>query len=256
MIAEHAPTLPERQLAAEIAGLLAEGLGRDLGPPDDKGEIYNIGMSNYEAACNALNLVDVYRQGEHYTVHQVLVPAEAVRSHVAALHSISKQDLAALLSAFVANFIGHWGAISGTRETFAAPAGTTKVMSSLAKCGYATLMDDTYKWTDKMSVFMRQWYIWSEADISRVDVAHTRHDKQSDVMAATMPEIVKKKVMAELAAGSVLRAVSVIKKHWDGERWFELPNHTQGEGKSTSGLDLGTAKVLLQKLERQAQLDQ
>ena len=247
MIAEHVPTLPERQLAAEIAGLLAEGLGRDLGPPDDKGEIYNIGMSNYEAACRALNLVDVYRQGEHYTVHQVLVPAAGVRSHVAALNS-----LAELLSAFVANFIGHWGEISGTRGTFAAPTGTTKVMSLLAKCDYATLMNDTYQWTDKMSIFMQQWYIWSEADISHVD----RNEKKSDIMAATMPEIVKKKVMAELASGSVLRAISVINKHWDGERWFELPHQTQGEGNSNSGRDLATAKALLQKLERQAQPDQ
>ncbi|WP_300037638.1 hypothetical protein [uncultured Roseobacter sp.] len=250
MIADHALTLPERQLAAEIAGLLAEGLWRDLGPPDDRCEIYNIGMSNYEAACHALNLVDVYRQGEHYTVHQALVPSEAVRTHVAALDTVSKEDLACMLSAFVANLIGHWGAISGTRETFAAPSGTTKVMKLLAKCDYASQTGDTYQWTDKMSVFMRQWCIWSDADFSLMDAAHARHSAQSNVMAATMPEIVKKSVRAELAAGSVLRAISVIKKHWDGERWLELPNHSQGEGKSPSRLDLRTAKALLQKLER------
>lgn len=244
---EQPASLPERKLAEEIAGLIAEGLWDDLGPPDADGTVYNIGMSNYEAACQALNLVNVYQQREHYTVHHVVVSVEAVRTHVAALEAVSKKALDELLSAFIANFIGHWGTLSGTRQKFAPPDNLSKVLILLAKCGYAKQVGEDYQWSDKIGPLMQRWYIWTEADVSSFDIAQTEYDAQSKAMAATMPETVKRKVRAKLAAGSSLRAISVIKKHWDGERWLTFPKRAQ-EGKSTSDLDMGTAKALLEIL--------
>ena len=245
---EQPINLPERKLAEEIAGLIAEGLWDDLGPPDADGTIYNIGMSNYEVACQALNLVNVYQQAEHYTEHRMAVPVKAVRAHVAALEVVTQRALDELLSAFIANFIGHWGSLSGTRQKFSPPASLDKVLILMAKCGYATKVDEAYQWSDKIGPLMQRWYIWTKDDISSDDIAQTEFDAQSKAMAATMPETVKRKIRANLAAGSSLRAISVIKKHWDGERWLTFPKRT-AEGKSTSDLDMGTAKALLKIIE-------
>lgn len=244
---EKLATLPERELAAEIAEYLAEKLWNDLGPVNAKGELWNIGQSNYEEACRALNLVDVYQQADHYTLHRVLVSWEQVRAHVAALDKITSKAFELLLSAFVENSINYDGFLSGTKRAFNGSAGLRKLMGLLVRCGYATTAGDNYQWTDKIRPFMQHWHIWTETGDSRSDLARSSSEEKSADMAATIPEAIKRKIREELASGSPLRAISVVKKHWVDEQWHLFPARTdRSEGSST--LDMGTARALLQKI--------
>ena len=93
--------LPECELANELAYLVADKMWQDLSNDITDGEVHNIGQSNYEAGCHALNLVGVYQQGKHYTFHKVAVPVDGVRQHMAGLEFVSKEALNELLSAFI-----------------------------------------------------------------------------------------------------------------------------------------------------------
>ena len=110
--------LPERQLANELAYLVADKIWRALGREAVDGEVWDNGQSNYEAGCWALRLVGVYQQGKQYTCHKVVVPLDGVRQHMASLEDVSKDALDELLSAFIENYISYEGTLSGGRRSF------------------------------------------------------------------------------------------------------------------------------------------
>ncbi|MEP0562774.1 MAG: hypothetical protein ABJC64_00130, partial [Paracoccaceae bacterium] len=134
----------------------------DLGEGVTDGEVYNLGQSNYEAGCMALNLVGVYQQGKHYTIHKALIPTTQVRQHMSNLNSVSRKAFDELLSAFIENYVSYEGTISGGRERFTVPQTLAKAANLLVTTGYAQKEEDGFVWTDKIGSVMKKWNIWDE----------------------------------------------------------------------------------------------
>jgi hypothetical protein len=153
--------LPERELANELAYLVAAKMLRDL-EPSKHGGLYNMGQSNYEAGCYALNLVGVFQQAAHYTVHEVVVPLDGIRQHMEGLDHVSREALNELLSAFIENYVTYEGILSGWRGAYSAHKSLQKVLNLLVATGFAEKQADQYKWTTKIQPIMQHWYIWDE----------------------------------------------------------------------------------------------
>lgn len=244
-------TLPERQLANELAYLVADKMWRDLGQDITDGEVYNIGQSNYEAGCHALNLVDVYQQGKHYTQHKVVVPVGDVHQHMANLEFVSRAALNELLSAFIENYISYDGTLSGGRHGFPVHQNLVKVANLLVTNGFAEKHQDGIKWTEKISPIMKRWYIWDENGECRAEREAILHTETAANMAETLPWVVRRKVNAALKNRKYLTAMNILSNHWDGEQWLSFPFISKAKSKSgeDNRIDLRVLKLLVQKLE-------
>jgi hypothetical protein len=152
----------ERALAEDIAHRLAEKLWLDLADTPDQKQVHNMGQSNYEIACKALNLVGVYRQLDHYTNHSVLVPAAQVPAHMKALKNVSQDAFDALVSAFVANFLSHEMIFPTERTPFDTHPTLAGTAHLLAGCGYLAEENGRFQWTDKIAPLMHHWLVWSD----------------------------------------------------------------------------------------------
>lgn len=243
--------LPERQLANELAYLVADKMWRDLGHDLIDGEVYNIGQSNYESGCYALNLVDVYQQGKNYTLHKVIVPMNKVNEHMANLEIVSRTAFNELLSAFIENYISYDGTLSGARGSFAVPQRLMKVATLLVSTGFAEKQQDEFLWTEKIGPIMKRWYIWDENGECRVEREQTLFEESAANMVEKIPWIVRRKIDAALKTRNYLTAMNIISKHWDGEQWLSFPSISKMNAKPapSSRIDLRIFKLLLRKLK-------
>ena len=179
--------LPERELANELAYLVADKMWRDLGDDMTDGEVWDIGQSNYEAGCCALNLVGVYQRGKRHTLHKVVVPLDGVRQHMASLEIVSREALNELLSAFIENYISYDGTLSGGRDGFPVHRTLAKAANLLVANGFAEKHQDEFKWTEKISPTMMRWHIWNENGECRLKLEQSLHNKTAANMAETPP---------------------------------------------------------------------
>ncbi len=240
--------LPERELTNELAYLVADKMWRDLGDDITDGEVYNIGQSNYEAGCFALNLVGVYQQGKHYTVHKIVVPLDSVRQHMASLKSVSRKALNELLSAFIENYISYDGTLSGGRSSFLVHRSLARVADLLVTNGFLEKHQDEFKWTEKIGPVMKRWYIWDEDGECRAEREQLLREVTATKMAETLPWIVRRRVSAALKDREYLTAMRILSSHWDGEQWLSFPSMGK-KPQADNRVDLRTLKLLIRKLE-------
>jgi len=240
--------LPERQLANELAYLVADKMWRDLGDAAIDGEVWNIGQSNYEAGCYALNLVGVYQQGKQNTVHKVVVPLDGVRQHMASLAEVSKDALNELLSAFIGNYVSFEGSLSGGRHSFLVNKNLARVADLLVANGFAEKQKDKFKWTEKIGPIMKRWYIWDEDGECRVECEQELREENAAKMVETLPWVVRRKAVAALKQREHLTAMRILSNHWDGEKWTSFPFLGKKSGRHNQ-LDLRTMKLLIRKLD-------
>mgnify|MGYP006950310460 FL=1 len=240
---------PERQLANELAYLVADKMWRDLGRNSTDGEVYNFGQSNYEAGCRALNLVGVYQQGNHYTVHKVVVPVDAVHQHMASLEIVSREALDELLSAFIENYVSYDCTLSGARRCFLVHQNLAKVASLLVTNGFAEKHQDGFKWIEKIGPIMKQWYIWDENGECRAERDQVLREETAARMAETLPWLVRRKVKAALRIRNYPAAVNILSKHWDGEQWLSFPFISKAKSGARNRIDIVVLKLLVQKLD-------
>lgn len=240
--------LPERELTNELAYLVADKMWRDLGDDITDGEVYNIGQSNYEAGCFALNLVGVYQQGKHYTVHKIVVPLDGVRQHMASLESVSKEALDKLLSAFIENYVSYDGTLSGGRSSFLVHKSLARVADLLVANGFLEKHQDEFKWTEKIGPVMKRWYIWDEYGECRAEREQLLREETATKMAETLPWIVRRRVNAAMKNREHLTAMRILSSHWDGEQWLSFPFMGK-KPQADNRVDLRTLKLLIRKLE-------
>jgi hypothetical protein len=240
--------LPERQLANELAYLVADKMWRDLGDEATDGEVYNIGQSNYEAGCYALNLVGVYQQGKHYTVHKVVVPLDGVRQHMASLVEVSKDALDELLSAIIENYVSYEGTLSGGRRSFLINKSLARAADLLVANGFAEKQEDKFRWTEKIGPIMKRWYIWDENGECRAEREQELREENAAKMAEILPWVVRRKAVAALNKRDHLTAMRILSNHWDGEQWTSFP-FTRKKSGGHNAIDLRTLKLLIQKLD-------
>jgi len=215
-------TLPEIEFAKEASVLIAEKMWRALAPLSDGSEIYDIGQSNFEEGCSALRDVGVYGKGSFNNGHEVLVPVDRVREHVESLESISKATFDELLSAFIVNFIDY-GDLSGTRGAFAPPDDLLTAMKLLEHCGYAASAFDGYRWLEKISPVMRNWYIWDDDDECDAEKRQLALRSQAEELAASMPWVVRQRILSKMRTDSVIDGVAEMYKYWSGTEWHYFP---------------------------------
>lgn len=223
MVSDEQINLPERQLAEELAVLVAEQMWDALGNNLVDGEIYNIGQSNFEEGCHALNLVGIYKVAQHYTRHKVIVPLDHVSEHMKGLNAVSRDALDALLSSFIENAISYRGELSGTRNVFSVPKKLQKAANLLAHCGYMEKLADGFLWTEKISSIMQHWYIWDESGACRLEQEEILLKEQAKHLATSLPLTVRRKVIRALKAGHPENALIEIGRHWDGNEWKQFP---------------------------------
>lgn len=240
--------LPERELTNELAYLVADKMWRDLGDEVTDGEVYNFGQSNYEAGCFALNLVGVYQQGKHYTVHKVVVPLDGVRQHMASLESVSREALNELLSAFIENYVSYEGTLSGGRSGFLVHKGLARVALLLVANGFLEKNQNEFKWTEKIGPVMKRWYIWDENGECRAEREQLLREETAMKMAETLPWIVRRRVNAAMKNREHLTAMRILYSHWDGEQWLSFPSMGK-KSQTDNRVDLRTLKLLIRKLE-------
>jgi len=240
--------LPERELANELAYLVADKMWRDLGNNVADGKVYNIGQSNYEAGCLALNHVGVYLQGEHYTVHKIVVPLDGVRQHMASLASVSREALNELLSAFIENYVTYDGTLSGGRRSFLVQKNLTRAANLLVANGFLEKHQDEFKWTEKIGPVMKRWYIWDENGECPAEREQLLREETAAKMAETLPWIVRRRVNAAMKNGEYLTAMRILSSHWDGEQWLNFPTMSK-KSQVQNRLDLRTLKLLIRKFE-------
>lgn len=240
--------LPERQLATELAYLVADKMWRDLGGEATDGEVHNIGQSNYEAGCYALNLVGVYQQGKHYTVHKVVVPLDGVRQHMSSLVEVSKDALNELLSAFIENYVSYDGTLSGGRRPFLVNKNLSRVAGLLVANGFAEKQEDKFRWTEKIGPIMKRWYIWDENGECRAEREQELREENAAKMAETLPWFVRRKAVAALRKRDHLTAIRILSNHWDGEQWTSFLFLGRKSG-GHNQVDLRTLQLLIGKLD-------
>lgn len=226
-MSEEKLNLPERLLAIELATPLARKLDDDLDRVD--GEIYNIGQSNYECACYALDLVGVYQQAQHYTRHKVTVPVERVEEHMAELKAISREAFDTLLSAFIVNFI-HYGSgeLTGYRSVFPVPKHFVKALKLLVSCGYAEQSDIGFRWTDKIAPTMRRWHIWDDSGVCKQEQIALREDAIVAKLENTIPTSARSKLLAAMRTDDSQKPYNVLQAHLNGDQWLQLPLSSTG----------------------------
>ena len=240
--------LPERELANELAYLVADKMWRDLGHNITDGEVHNIGQSNYETGCHALNLVGVYQQGKHYTLHKVIIPVDGVHQHMASLEIVSKDAFDELLSAFIENYVSYDGTLSGGRSAFPVDRNLAKVENLLVGNGFAESLKNEMRWTEKIGPIMKHWYIWDQNGECRVEREKISRDETVAAMAQTLPWVVRRKVDAALKNNDRLTAMRILSNHWDGEQWKSFPWTSKKAG-AGNRIDLRLLKLLVRKLE-------
>lgn len=221
---------------------------RDLGDSLIDGEVHNIAQSNYEAGCFALNLVGVYQQGKHYTLHKIVVPLDGVRQHMTSLESVSREALNELLSAFVENYVSYEGTLSGGRSSFLVPKSLARVADLLVANGFLEKHQDAFKWTEKIGPVMKRWYIWDEDGECRAEREQLLREETATKMAETLPWIVRRKVNAAMKNRDHLKAMRILSSHWDGERWLSFP-YMNRNPQARNRVDLRTLKLLIRKFE-------
>lgn len=253
MDTEVSINFPERQLANELAYLVADKMWRDLGDDVTDGEVYNIGQSNYEAGCYALNLVGVYKQGKHYTLHKVVVPVADVRRHMRTLEIVSRQAFNELLSAFVENYVSYDGTLSGGRRSFSVHENLSKVANLLVTNGYAEKRQDGFIWTDKIGSVMKRWCIWDKDGKCREERERDAREEAATNMADTLPGVVRRKINTALKTRNHATVMDIISKHWDGVQWLTFPSVTKTRNSSASAnrIDFRLLKLFIQKIEDQ-----
>lgn len=240
--------LPERELANELAYLVADKMWRDLGHDITDGEVYNIGQSNYEAGCHALNLVGVYQQGKHYTLHKVVVPVDGVRQHMASLEIVSREAFNELLSAFIENYVTYDCTLSGGRRGFPVNRKLARVANLLVTNSFAENHNDGIRWTEKIGPIMKRWYIWDQNGECREEREQILRNETAAIMAETLPWVVRRKVDAALKNREHLTAMRILSNHWDGEQWLSFPFMSKETG-ADNRIDLRVLKLLVRKLE-------
>ena len=239
---------PERELADELAYLVADKMWRDLGADTIAGEVHNLAQSNYEAGCRALNLVGVYQKGKHHTQYKVVIPAGGVHQHMASLKTVSREALNELLSAFVENYVSYDATLSSGRRCFPVHPNLTRAADLLAANGFAEKQQDEFKWTEKIGPTMKRCYIWDENGECRAEREQILRDKTAANMAETLPWFVRRKVDAALKKHRDLTALKILSKHWNGEKWLIFPFFREKPGAS-SQVDIRLLKLLIQKLK-------
>lgn len=242
--------LPERQLANELANLVADKMWRDLSHDITDGEIYDIGQSNYEAGCWALNSVGVYQRGKHNNLHKVVVPVDGVHQHMADLEFVFRDAFNELLSAFIENYVSY-GTLSGGRRPFTVNQNLAKVTDLLVTNGFAQEHQDGVIWTEKIGPIMERWYIWDENGECRAELEQILCEETAANMAEALPWMVRRKVDAALKTRNYVTAMNIISKHWNGEKWLSFPSIGKMSSKpaATNRIDLRVIKLLLRKLE-------
>ena len=240
--------LPERQLANELAYLVADKIWRALGREAVDGEVWDNGQSNYEAGCWALRLVGVYQQGKQYTCHKVVVPLDGVRQHMASLEDVSKDALDELLSAFIENYISYEGTLSGGRRSFLVNKNLARAADLLVANGFAEKRKDKYKWTEKIGPIMKHWYIWDENGECRAEREQKLREEGAAKMAETLPWVGRRIVVAALKNHDQMTAAAILHNHWDGEQWIVFPT-TKNNSSAHKRVDIRTLKLLIQELE-------
>ncbi|MVO17115.1 hypothetical protein [Parasedimentitalea huanghaiensis] len=219
-MAEHPLNLPERLLANELAELVAKKMDIELDRVD--GEIYNIGQSNYECGCLALNLVGVYRQAQHYTRHQIVVPVERVAQHMSGADVVSRKAFDTLLSAFIENYITYGGGLSGYRSVVTVPSSLLKALKLLVKCGYSEQVEGGFRWTEKIAPTMQRWYIWDKNGICKEEQVDRREIATAAQLEKTIPSSVRRKLVTAMRSGDPRAPYRVLQKHLDGTEWRQL----------------------------------
>lgn len=209
-------------MANELAYQVAEEMWFARGQ-EGNGEIYNMGQSNYEAGCRALNLVGIYKQGINHTLYEIIVSVDDVQAHMAGLDAVSRTALDALLSAFVENYITYGSGLSGTRSRFRVPKNLEKSLNLLVSCGYAEKLGGGFRWTDKIAPIMRRWHIWDEDGNSREDQINSHEIAVVDRLDTTMPASVRRKLRHAMLFNDPSKVYDVLKVHLHGETWWELP---------------------------------
>ncbi|MEL6521958.1 MAG: hypothetical protein AAFQ66_13400 [Pseudomonadota bacterium] len=242
--------LPERRLATELAQLVAQKLWRDLGSEIHNGRIHNLGQSNYEEGCYALNLVGIYRQDGHYTLHEVIVAAEDVAAHMAALSAISQVAFDTLLSAFLVNYIEYEATLSDSREIFTVPAELQKVMELFTRCGYCDQQDGGYSWTLKIGPIMRKWYLWDERNQSYREAEHRARKERVVRLAQALPDLLHQRLKQLAQAGNEISAAMEMADHWDGTGWTFAKQESRWSTRKGE-LDTATVKALCQYLAKE-----
>lgn len=199
-MADAAPlTLPERQLANEMAVLLTGYMWECLGKELYEGHVHNGGQSNFESGCRALNLVGIYQQGKQYTVHLPLVSVAEARGHMEALAEVDRDAFEYLLRAAVSNFVGFSGALSSTRLPFEVPPDMQVLAGLLAQNGYATWDGVHLQWTNKPAPQMWDAYLWDEDCSSFSDRLNAAVKANAQQLAKSLPEKVRHEVIELLA---------------------------------------------------------
>ncbi|MBF9036870.1 hypothetical protein HKCCE2091_21775 [Rhodobacterales bacterium HKCCE2091] len=214
-------TLPERQLAAVLAVHVADKNARCLDLHE--GVYHDMGQSNFEEGCAALNLCGVYERQQHHALHRELVPVDCVAGHMAALDHVSRVAFDALLSAFIENAITYDAVLSDTRGTFRAGATVSSAMSLLARCGYAERDGDGYRWTDRIAPVMRRWHLWDETDACIADGERTAAEAKARALLDTMPPALRRRMQDTLARNGQLRLIQALRAHRHEDRWLDLP---------------------------------
>ncbi len=222
-MADAAPlTLPERQLANEMAVLLAAFMWDRLGGELMDGQIYNIGQSNFEWGCDALNRVGVYKQGKHYTLHHPIVAVSDVRAHMEALEEVDRAAFESLLTALLDNFIDYGSGLSASRQPFDIPVDLHRLAKLLDQCGYATWDGKELQWTDKPAPQMQLRYLWEEDGTCSADLEAQAIEAEAQALIDRMPDVLRRKLRKAHAVGGDFRAIEVMQRHWTGTGWSHI----------------------------------
>lgn len=247
---EHLPlNLPERLLANKLAELLAQKMESDL--PRVDGEIYNLGQSNYECACRALNLVGVFQQAEHYTRHKIVVPAGRVPQHMGNLDAVTREAFETLLSAFIENFIG-FDSLTAYRCDFVAPERFTAVLTLLVSCGYAEQIVERFRWTEKIAPWMQRWHYWNHENICQAEQADQQETAIANELEASMPPRIRRKLVSALRSMDPRPAFEILERHLHGRQWREFPFFYKSASPEDDGATVNPAvKMKLFKLLKQ-----
>lgn len=246
-MSEQPLNLPERLLANELAKLLAEKMDVDLQRVD--GEVYNIGQSNYECACYALNLVGIYQQAGHYTRHRIMVPAELVAQHMMNLEGVSRKAFDALLSAFVENYIGYDGRLTAYRRDFRVQKKFLNALNLLAKSGYAEQAEGSFRWTEKIAPPMRRWHYWDENNVCKAEQVDILETAIAVQLEQSIPPRIRQKLISAIRSRDPRKEHLILQRHLNGMEWREFPMFQRKVGPTEDG-----AKVTLGVLGKLTQL--
>lgn len=240
-------SLPERQLANELAYWVAAKMWHDLGEYITDGEVYDIGQSEYEGGCDVLKLVGVYQQGKHNNLYKVVVPLDSVQRHMASLAIISRETLNKLLYSFIKNYVSYDGALSGGRQSFTVHQNLSKVANLLVTNGFAEKHQDGFEWSEKIDPIINRLHMWDED--GELWAEEISREETSASMAETLPWLVRRKVDAALKTRNYDAAMNILSNHWDGEQWLRFRFISKAKPGVDNRIDLRVLRLLVRKLE-------